>query len=165
MVKYILAKPGDEFALSALRKQVWATTYRGIYPDEYIDGYDFLEHMRRDARRLASGESRVYFIRAACADAGYFGFGKPDRPFADYAFCLNSLYLLPEYRGRGIGRDVFEFVKAELRDLNADVFFNACNVHNAPAIGFYTRMGGKLVGVSDGHINKAEDQCYFEHRL
>ena len=39
-----LAKFTDCSTLSIIKRKVWETTYRGIYPDEKLDNYDYRKH-------------------------------------------------------------------------------------------------------------------------
>ena len=48
-VEFRRATVDDVRTLTETRQKVWATTYRGIYPDEMIDQYDFDCHAARDA--------------------------------------------------------------------------------------------------------------------
>ena len=57
------------------------------------------------------------------------------------------------------------YVSSMCRDMGESGFYNACNVHNKPALRFYERMGGVLTHTDDGHENPSQDQCYFEHKL
>lgn len=40
-VRFVLASISDAETFGQLRKQCWQSTYRGIYPDEIIDNFDF----------------------------------------------------------------------------------------------------------------------------
>lgn len=39
----------DCFNLSLLKREIWETTYRGIYPDEKIDNYDY-KKMKKNSK-------------------------------------------------------------------------------------------------------------------
>ncbi|MBE6984123.1 MAG: GNAT family N-acetyltransferase [Ruminococcaceae bacterium] len=165
MIYFKKATYDDLPTLAATRQKVWATTYRGIYADEMIDHFDHAWHIARDRRRMEDPKQDFYLVMDDDVCVGYFYFGTPHVDYKDFTFCLNSLYFLREYRGRGLGRRVFNFVRSVCRERGIDKFFNGCNVHNLPAQGFYRKMGGVVGKIDDGHTNKAEDQMYFEYNL
>ncbi len=152
--------------LTELRKKMWETAYRGIYPDSMIDNYDTELHLIKDTHDLGDKGKRFFFVVQDGEIVGYFCFGAPSyAPYKDYSLCLNALYLLPTARGKGIGRQIMGYVRSMCRDIGESGFYNACNVHNKPALRFYERMGGVLTHTDDGHENPSQDQCYFEHKL
>lgn len=70
-VGFEFAKEEEAHLLSEFRQRVWDTTYRGIYPDEIIDNFDFDFHDERNLLWIKSDEFRVYFITADGEKAGY----------------------------------------------------------------------------------------------
>ncbi len=40
-VRFVPASEDDAMTIVALRQKVWASTYRGIYPDSMIDVFDY----------------------------------------------------------------------------------------------------------------------------
>ena len=37
----------DAAVIAKLRQEIWSTTYRGIYPDDMIDQFDYAWHTQR----------------------------------------------------------------------------------------------------------------------
>ncbi len=160
------AAPEDAPLLTAARRKVWDATYRGIYPDEMIDDYAYETHLARDKNRITDPKNTVWLVMDKDNCVGYLyvgpcGYGQ----YKDFDFCLNSLYFLPPYQRRGLGRAAFELVAAECRRRGYDRFFCGCSAHNHSARAFYEHMGGILGHQSLGHENKAEDQVYYEFCL
>ncbi|MEP7329008.1 MAG: GNAT family N-acetyltransferase [Betaproteobacteria bacterium] len=58
---------------------------------------------------------------------------------------LEDLFVLPEYRGRGIGRALLEALADVARQRHYGRFEWAVLDWNAPAIGFYERMGATIL--------------------
>lgn len=165
MIVFKRADYDDLPILAATRQKVWATTYRGIYPDEKIDHFDHNWHIARDRRRMEDPKQEYYLVMDGDACVGYFYYGTPHVDYKDFIFCLNSLYFLPEYRGKGLGRRVFDLLHKVCAERGIDKFFNGCNIHNLPAQAFYLKMGGVVGLVDGGHSNKSEDQMYFEYTV
>ena len=141
------------------RQKVWDATYRGIYPDDVIDRFDYEWHLEAERRRLGKPDYSCWMVLDGETCVGYFSCG----PWKDAAFRLHSLYLLPGYQKLGLGRTIFEQVKAfclkkGYRKLQLD-----CHPENQNALGFYCHMGGVVTGQDTGHENRQEDSCTIEY--
>lgn len=158
-VRFRSGDASDAPLTARLRREAWETTYRGIYPDEAIDNYDFAEKRRRDAERFKSPDFTGHIIEIGGKPIGYLFVRERRLPY------IEALYLLKEYRGRGIGRQAFDIVKEYCRERGYDRFTCSCNAHNKPALGFYGRMGGRVIESDMGHLNRQEDQLTLEFHL
>lgn len=164
MIVVRLAVPEDAPVLAKVRQKAWDSAYRGIYPDELIDGFDYKVHAEKFRKQITSGNSEVYVIADEDVPVGYLVMGKTDW-YKDFSACLRSLYLIPEYHRRGIGRKMMEFAKEWCRQRGYRSFFNSCNLHNQGARAFYEAMGGALGDVDDGNDDPGSDQCFYEYYL
>ena len=145
----------DAAAITQLRRTIWGTTYRGIYPDAEIDRYDTERHLRRDLARIGDPSYRVYLILDGDMPIGYFHFQHKT------GVHIQSLYVLREYQRRGAGRMAFEIVRAYCRAQGLPGFTCNCNAHNRNACAFYAHMGGTVVAEDVGHANLQEDQITY----
>ena len=155
-IRYTPAVVSDAPVIAALRQQIWSTTYRGIYPDEVIDGYDLTAHTARDLARIRDDGLWVYVIRDGDTPVGYFSFTAAPRVH------IASLYVLPTYQRQGTGHAAFAIAQAYCREHGISTFTCNCNEHNTPARGFYEHMGGKAIKVDSGHENRQEDQVTYQ---
>lgn len=145
---------------------VWEQTYRGIYPDEMLDQYDFAQHLQKDEARLASAGHHHYLFMDADRCIGYFSFGSANYgPYKDFTLCLNSLYICDGYKGHGLGTQAFRVVREYCAAHGLSKFYCGCNVHNPKAQGFYRHMGGIVGLISTGHANRSEDILHYEFYL
>lgn len=88
----------DAELLAETRRSAWDATYRGIYPDAWIDEYDLAEQTQRERARLEQTDYMAYLVMDGGQCAGYFSYGAASHGgYKDFSFCLNSLYLLPPY--------------------------------------------------------------------
>ncbi len=156
-VEFVPAEAGDAAAIGRLRQRIWDTTYRGIYPDEVIDRFDYEWHRERDLRKISDPAFTVYLIRYGDEEIGYLIFRE-----ADGGVWLQSLYVLREYQHRGIGRQAFSILKDYCRERGLRRLACSCNPHNENAMRFYQRMGGVAVKTDTGHANRQEDGVVFE---
>ena len=112
-------------------------------PAEMIDNYDLAAFTARDRARLQRPNLTHYLVMDGEQCVGYFSYGAPVYgAWRDFTLCLNSLYLLPGYRGRGLGTRVFVHLREVCAAQKVDKFFCNCNCHNLPAQHFYRKMGG-----------------------
>ena len=140
LVRFVLASEDDAKTIIELRQQIWATTYRGFYPDSMIDDFDYAWHLEKELQRIRNHEYRVYRIVKGDRNIGYLITRKSD------GVLLQSLYILEEYQHQGIGRMAFDFVKQYCRENKADSFVCHCLPENESARKFYKKMGGKVIG-------------------
>ena len=140
LVRFELATEDDAQTIIELRKRIWATTYRGLYPDSMIDDFDYAWHLEKELQRIRHPQYRVYRIVKDDCNIGYLSTRKTD------VVMLQSLYVLEEYQHQGIGRTAFDFVKQYCRKNEADSFVCHCLPENWHARKFYEKMGGKVIG-------------------
>lgn len=139
-IKFEPATEADARTIIELRKQIWGTSYRGIYPDSMIDDFDYVWHIEKELQRIKSPAYRVYRIVLNDRNIGYLSTRKTD------GIMLQSLYVLQEYQHRGIGRKAFEFVKQYCTENGAASFTLHCLPENWSARKFYEKMGGRIIG-------------------
>ena len=150
MIEFVPARPGDASVIGRLRQQCWAATYRGIYPDDMIDRFDYPWHAGRDLARITSKHFDVQLITEDDQPIGYMTIRHENPPL------LYSLYLLPGYQRRGIGRTAFERMYQYCREQGQACFLCHCQPENAPAIAFYQRMGGVII-----HRDESNEEAYM----
>lgn len=139
MIRFTPAKPGDESTLGHLRQRCWAATYRGIYPDEMINQFDYAWHAKHDLARITSPQFEVFLITEDAAPIGYMTIQHGAPPL------LYSLYLLPSHQHRGIGRMAFERMRHFCTEQEQPFFLCNCQPENTNAIAFYQHMGGVII--------------------
>lgn len=108
----------------------------------------------------------MYLIVDGDKKIGYLIFSYEDHPvYKDFNLCLNSLYLLPEYEGRGIGHEGINIVSSYCKTNGVSKFYNQCNLHNSKAVAFYKNHGG-IIGHQDiGNSDKIQDTIWFDYYL
>ena len=166
MIEIVKASAADASVIAATRKIVWDQTYRGIYPDESIDGYDLAFYTDRDRRRMEEPDQYYYLFVDENRCVGYFSYGPYHYgQYKDFRICLNNLYILEGYKGQGLGKKAFSILREYCRNLGIDKFFCGCNANNHPAIGFYCHMGGIAVDEADLTLPKADQIIHFEFHM
>lgn len=137
---FVEATEKDALSIIDLRHRIWDTTYRGIYPDEMIDDFDWAWHKEKELSRINDPAYSVYLIRKDGQGIGYLTMLQAD------VVILQSLYISSAYQRQGIGRTAFDFIKAHCREHGAESFICHCVPENLNARAFYERMGGRVIG-------------------
>lgn len=150
------ATEDDAKSIVELRKQIWTTTYRGLYPDSMIDEFDDAWHLEKELQRIRSPQYQVYRIMTDGCSIGYLSTRKTD------VVILQSLYLLKEYQHQGIGRIAVDFVKQYCRENDIDSFVCHCLPGNWNARKFYEKMGGKVIGEDMDNEESWMNSVYYQ---
>lgn len=152
------ATSGDAAGIAAVQVQSWHETYTGLIPQTFIDSFDVAERttMWEEILERADGATESVWVAveeaagstASTAVVGFASTG-PSR-FDDYAPTgeLTAIYLLAKCHGRGVGKQLFQRAAAALAAGGHDQFVVRVLLTN-PAFGFYTALGGEVLGEYD----------------
>ena len=155
-VSFVFVKPEEARLLSEFRRKVWLSTYRGIYPDELLDNFDYDFHDSKNLSMINSEEFSVCFITANGEKAGYLIIQHKDPLY------IQSLYLLSDFRRKGIGTKVFGFIRKHCQENGISKFYLGCHPENKNALCFYEKMGGTVTEKDIGHENNRENSFKIE---
>lgn len=151
------ATPADIAGIARVHVDGWRSTYRGVVPQTFLDG---LSYRDRETlwRRVFAGPERhgVFVAEAGAAKIVGFADGARDRARdATYEGELLAIYLLEEFQGRGLGRELALRVVEWLIDHNIRsmrVWVLADN----PACRFYEALGGNRIETKRIQIGGAD---------
>jgi GNAT superfamily N-acetyltransferase len=145
-----LATSADGPAIAQVNVTTWRTQYRGIVPDDVLDGLDAEARGARMAADLANPERRS---RAAVAVdealpeqpvVGYAWYGPERADDALYTGEIYALYVLDSHQRRGIGRELVRFAVARLVEAGHGALL-IWVLNDNPARAFYAALGGQPV--------------------
>lgn len=132
----------DLFAVSRVYEESWRGAYRGLLSQEYLDSLPagnwvpFLEQAGRESLILLNGE-KIVGTSSCCASRF------PELPgWGEIA----SIYLLPEYWGKGWGKLLFSAAVEQLEAMGYRKLFLWVLEGNQRARAFYERMGFRPSG-------------------
>ena len=142
------ARPTDATAIGAVHVAAWRSTYAGILPKDYLAR---LSAVRQAAHYQAAirGGIGVYVAVRADSDPGaaiVVGFATAGRARqgsgAPADGEIETLYVLDDWRDRGLGRRLMRATADHLSDMACqDVFLWV--LRDNPSRWFYARLGGK----------------------
>ena len=135
------AVPADAPAIAHVHVATWRTTYPGLMPQHIIDGLSEEVSTARWTARLADGLTAALVAEADGRVVGFVhGGAERTGDYPPYDAEIYSLYVLKDFQGRGLGR---ELVAAMARELAPR--FNGLLIwvlKNNPAQRFYEALGG-----------------------
>lgn len=139
----------DAPAIAHIRVETWRWAYRGIVPDEILDGLTVeagVENWRRTIETAADNGRSVWVALDPDDEVvGYAAVG-PEREGSELARGeVYALYVHPTRQGRGAGRALMAVGTHWLSDrglIPVQVWVLADN----PSRRFYQRLGGQLCG-------------------
>ncbi len=164
-IKIRLATYEDCKKLPLLQLEIWETTFRGIYPDEKFDNFNFEIKQKKFESFIDSSFQQLYVVTDNGELVGYFEFGKPYRPFQDYTQEIGLLYLKKDYQKQGLGRKMFDIAVKHIKETGIDKFFISCNKFNLNAQNFYLKMGGRVVHIDEDDANDGVPQIKYEYLI
>jgi GNAT superfamily N-acetyltransferase len=140
------ARPADAAPLAVVHVRSWQGAYRGLLPQEYLDGLEPADRTDRWRRALERDNWPAAGCLVAVSDsevAGFVNFG-PTRdtdPSGSRVGEISAIYVLPEAWGTGLGRGL---MTAALSQLGAGGYEAAALwvlESNVRARRFYARAG------------------------
>ncbi|MDE2490456.1 MAG: GNAT family N-acetyltransferase [Elusimicrobia bacterium] len=126
----------------------WRTAYRGLVPDEVLDGLSVADRARARREQFVRNGASQSSLVAEDPASGIVGFSiaGPARSGPErYDGELYAIYLLASVRRRGLGRRLFAESVAALRAFGHRAMLVWVFEGNPPARAFYERMGGRLL--------------------
>lgn len=141
------ATPADAAEIASLHTENWREAYRGILPDAYLKGPIASERLNLWRSRFASpGADRLFVLLAESEGdlAGFVCLLLDEEP--QWGACLDNLHVLPGWRGKGIGRELFgratRWVVSTEPGWGMHLWVLEANLD---ARRFYEALGGELV--------------------
>ncbi len=157
-----IAKEEDCRSISILKRTIWETTYRGIYPDEKLNKYDVDKNENKFKNMINEKSQKLFVLLDNSKIIGYMSCGEILRAFDNYTHDIGLLYLLKEYQGKGLGLKLFKYAQEELKNQGITEFIVSCNKYNLPAKQFYSKMGGKIIKIDECNEDKSIPQVKFK---
>ena len=141
--RYLTAEDAEE--ASAFVHDMWVDTYAPIVlggrerAENIFDDWIGPNKIRRDMSR---GHFFIYIVEEG-KEIGLMSAGKEDDGLE-----ISKIYLLPEYRGRGLGRKCMEFMMERGRELGCKRAYLEANHDNKNALAFYESLGFRQDGIN-----------------
>ncbi len=125
---------------------VWPVTFAGIFSQQEIDYMLEREYSTMSLKRQIEEKRHVYLLGKSTITEKYIAYAAYELAFKqmDEVAKLHKIYVLPDYQGRGIGKNLLQSIERMLRFKGVKRL--TLNVHQQnKAVVFYERMGFDLV--------------------
>jgi GNAT superfamily N-acetyltransferase len=127
-----------------------------MFPAFVLDALSYAEREQQWSDALAAGGSCLFVAEVELQIVGFAAGGPNREDRADeYPGELWAIYLLQARQGRGLGRTLFEAVRAWLHARELEPFLLWAVADN-PACGFYERLGGTRIVTQPADIRGAQ---------
>ena len=129
-----------------LNIEAWRKAYKGIIDDEFLDSMDrdiIIERRKNDYQNgcfiVAENNNQIV------------GFCRYDdkvnsEDSSDFDCEIIALYVKYDLKGQGIGREMINYVKTDLKKKGKNKLIVWCLKENYPSRKFYEKMGGLIIG-------------------
>lgn len=126
----------------------WRSAYRGIIPGRELERIVSRRGPRWWRSAILRGSGLLVFEFGG-AVAGYVSFGRNRSKTSAYEGEIFELYVLPTHQGLGFGTLLFDGARRRLAAHGHGSTLVWALADNAHALGFYSALGGKVVGEAD----------------
>ena len=137
----------DAAGIARVRAESWRTAYHGILPDEFLDAIDVAEWAERQRRNMENEPvGLVSFVATVQGEVvGWAACGRNREKDTAYVGELFTVYLLPDYWRRGIGRLLMKATAQSLIERGMNSMILWVLQENWPARLFYEALGGQYI--------------------
>ena len=142
----VVAASRDASAIAALHAESWRSAYRGLYPDEFLDGPILEERLLFWRERMNGPDPDRRHVIAAVADGELIGFAcvlldaEPD-----WGPLLDNLHVKPVHKGHGIGARLLQASREWIAGAAPGQPMHLWVMEgNVAAHRFYDRQGGTV---------------------
>ena len=144
----VQASVDDDQAIAALHAESWRSAYRGLLPDDFLDGPVLEDRRTVWAERMRAPHAERRFVcKAADAEGSLLGFAcvlldaEPE-----WGALLDNLHVRPDLRATGIGYALFTAARDWVRTAAPGTNMHLTVLEgNERARRFYERQGGTLI--------------------
>jgi GNAT superfamily N-acetyltransferase len=153
MITVRRARPADAISIGAVHVAAWRSTYPGILPDDFLARLSVPRQAAHYDAAIRSSTTGVFVASASGTDvppgsgSRIIGFATAGRARGEFAGRLGegeveTLYVLDDWRDRGIGRKLMRAAAAYLAETGCKSCF-VWVLRDNPSRWFYQRIGGK----------------------
>lgn len=134
------ARPADATTIGAIHVAAWRATYAGLLPDGYLAGLSAARQARGYGALIQLGRP-VFVAEVDGAVVGFVTAG-PARRAGLGTGEVETLYVLDDWRDRGLGRRLMGAAAAELAAQGHESL-HVWVLRDNPGRWFYARLGGR----------------------
>ncbi|PYF08322.1 GNAT family N-acetyltransferase [Ureibacillus chungkukjangi] len=153
----------DAAGIAKVHVDSWQTTYRGIIPDDFLNKLSYEQRTELWKRNISEVDN--YVAVAEDEEGKIIGFAsasKREENSTPNSSDLTSIYLLEEYQGQGIGKNILQHIFVHFKSLGLQKIFVDVLAENKTRH-FYEYYGAKLYSTTQIKIGgKVLDELIYE---
>lgn len=150
------AKSSDAKDIINVNVKTWCTTYKGIIPDSILQHkLDTMDESIKKCEETVEKKDNVLVAEYDNKVVGIVSYGKAKVVDDDMSGEIYSIYVLDEYQGKKIGKELFLAAKDILIQKGYNKIVLTCIKQN-PSNAFYKKMGGNVIDKVVSNIGGAE---------
>lgn len=135
----------DALGAAEIRVNGWKSAYKGIVDDEHLDSLSIEEQTKKFEKSVNSDNFVVAIQDGKVVGFCRFVYDNLFSPNIDYVDCeLTAIYVHPDFKGKGIGTKLFQYVLDRFNNQNKATMILWCLADNINSIKFYKHMGGEI---------------------
>ena len=150
----------DQEQMAHIKVEGWQDAYHDIIDKDYLNNLNYKEQTERYIDSFQEYKDKVLVVENKQTKdiLGYSCFS--DEKTGNYDSELVSLYIKPEYKGRGIGTLLFNETVNYLKDKNNKNMILWCIKDNIKSVEFYQKLGCEI---KEDKIAKIGNKEYPEY--
>ena len=135
----------DVLGAAEIRVNGWKSAYKGIIDDEHLDSLSIEEQTKKFEKCIGDDNFIVAIQDGKVEGFCRFVYDNSFSPNVDYVDCeLTAIYVHPDFKGKGIGTKLFQYVLDQFNNQNKTTMILWCLAANINSIYFYKHMGGEI---------------------
>lgn len=134
----------DTKGIAKVHVDSWRTTYQGIIPEDFLNNLSY--EQRTNLWILNISKANIHLLVAQNSEGEIIGFAdcwKRETNTVPNSTDLTSIYLLEEYQGKGIGKELLKHLFKHIQEQGYQKVFVDVLEENKTC-SFYERYGAKL---------------------
>lgn len=134
----------DAKGIAIVQVDSWRTTYKGIVPDDYLQSMSYKD--REKIWRDAMSQTTIYVAEDKHGKIVGFSIGGEERSgnYPDYKGEVYAIYILKDYQGKGIGKQLMKPVVNDLLEQNINSMIVLVLEKNISKV-FYEALGATKI--------------------
>jgi GNAT superfamily N-acetyltransferase len=135
----------DAEGIARVHVDCWRTTYRNIIPEEFLQNLTYENRMKMWVQNISNETNYVFVAEHDGKIIGFTDAGKEKSgKYPGYMADITTLYILEEYHGAGIGRQLLQQIFQKLKENNMTSAL-VWVLEDNPSRHFYEAMGAKVI--------------------
>ncbi len=142
-MEFIQATEKDIALIQELARRSWENAYADILSDEQIEYMLGSMYSQEEIRTQLQNPEYHYYLILDENKGEFNGFIGYEHGYEEKTTKLHRIYLVPESKGKGLGKNALEFLKQKVKEKGDQRIILNVNKHNA-AKSFYESQGYKV---------------------